>query len=233
MNKPLCIVTVVKLLNTFLFKASEQMFQFSDVEKWLISWVMCLKVTSLCLEEFTGNAAMFELVWCQTWQDYRVNIFLRQRWNDPRLKLPQDFKSESLTVDPKMFKCLWKPDLFFANEKSANFHDVTQENILLFIFRNGDVLISMRYFYLLIYLSICLLHFLFTIFFKRPFTKNTSVNQCLLFICYNWVWRTQKPKKLLESLAFVWCFKETCDVIQWKPFKCQSLHQCYTTKVCM
>ncbi|MED6257184.1 hypothetical protein ATANTOWER_014054 [Ataeniobius toweri] len=76
--------------------------------------------------------------------DYRVNIFLRQRWNDPRLKLPQDFKSESLTVDPKMFKCLWKPDLFFANEKSANFHDVTQENILLFIFRNGDVLISMR-----------------------------------------------------------------------------------------
>ncbi|KAF0040048.1 hypothetical protein F2P81_008283, partial [Scophthalmus maximus] len=76
--------------------------------------------------------------------DYRVNIFLRQRWNDPRLKLPQDFKSDSLTVDPGMFKCLWKPDLFFANEKSANFHDVTQENILLFIFRNGDVLISMR-----------------------------------------------------------------------------------------
>lgn len=43
-----------------------------------------------------------------------------------------------------MFQCLWKPDLFFANEKNANFHDVTQDNILLFIFRNGDVLISMR-----------------------------------------------------------------------------------------
>ncbi|KAJ8262128.1 hypothetical protein GJAV_G00162620 [Gymnothorax javanicus] len=80
----------------------------------------------------------------ETTMDYRVNIFLRQRWNDPRLRLPTDFKSDALTVDPKMFKCLWKPDLFFANEKSANFHDVTQENILLFIFRNGDVLISMR-----------------------------------------------------------------------------------------
>ncbi|KAL4640393.1 glycine receptor subunit beta-like isoform X1 [Arapaima gigas] len=80
----------------------------------------------------------------ETTMDYRVNIFLRQRWNDPRLRLPTDFKSDSLTVDPKMFKCLWKPDLFFANEKNANFHDVTQENILLFIFRNGDVLISMR-----------------------------------------------------------------------------------------
>ncbi|KAI4878684.1 hypothetical protein NFI96_030337, partial [Prochilodus magdalenae] len=80
----------------------------------------------------------------ETTMDYRVNIFLRQRWNDPRLRLPTDFKSDSLTVDPKMFQCLWKPDLFFANEKNANFHDVTQENILLFIFRNGDVLISMR-----------------------------------------------------------------------------------------
>ncbi|KAG7260269.1 hypothetical protein CRUP_001501, partial [Coryphaenoides rupestris] len=77
----------------------------------------------------------------ETTMDYRVNIFLRQRWNDPRLRLPTDFKSEALTVDPKMFQCLWKPDLFFANEKHANFHDVTQDNILLFIFRNGDVLI--------------------------------------------------------------------------------------------
>ncbi|XP_028305126.1 glycine receptor subunit beta-like [Gouania willdenowi] len=80
----------------------------------------------------------------ETTMDYRINIFLRQRWNDPRLRLPTDFKSEALTVDPKMFQCLWKPDLFFANEKNANFHDVTQDNILLFIFRNGDVLISMR-----------------------------------------------------------------------------------------
>uniref|UniRef100_A0A6Q2X6R6 Glycine receptor subunit beta n=1 Tax=Esox lucius TaxID=8010 RepID=A0A6Q2X6R6_ESOLU len=80
----------------------------------------------------------------ETNMDYRVNIFLRQRWNDPRLKLPEDFKGEALTVDPKIFQCLWKPDLFFANEKHANFHDVTQDNILLFIFRNGDILISMR-----------------------------------------------------------------------------------------
>ncbi|XP_037327674.2 glycine receptor subunit beta-like [Pungitius pungitius] len=80
----------------------------------------------------------------ETTMDYRVNIFLRQRWNDPRLRLPTDFKSDSLTIDPNMFQCLWKPDLFFANEKNANFHDVTQDNILLFIFRNGDILISMR-----------------------------------------------------------------------------------------
>uniref|UniRef100_A0A8C4QX21 Glycine receptor subunit beta n=2 Tax=Eptatretus burgeri TaxID=7764 RepID=A0A8C4QX21_EPTBU len=77
--------------------------------------------------------------------DYRVNIFLRQKWNDPRLKLPTDYQgSDLLTIDPKLFKCLWKPDLFFANEKNANFHDVSQENILLFISRSSDVLLSMR-----------------------------------------------------------------------------------------
>lgn len=101
----------------------------------LIDFKIYLSVFILCC---TKTSCMFHF------QDYRVNIFLRQRWNDPRLRLPADFKSDALTVDPKMFQCLWKPDLFFANEKNANFHDVTQENILLFIFRNGDVLISMR-----------------------------------------------------------------------------------------
>lgn len=95
-------------------------------------------------------------------QDYRVNIFLRQRWNDPRLRLPTDFKNDALTIDPNMFQCLWKPDLFFANEKNANFHDVTQDNILLFIFRNGDVLISMRYtltfFIFFINLPLCIIY---------------------------------------------------------------------------
>uniref|UniRef100_UPI00358F06EF glycine receptor subunit beta n=1 Tax=Myxine glutinosa TaxID=7769 RepID=UPI00358F06EF len=81
----------------------------------------------------------------ETTMEYRVNIFLRQTWNDPRLKFPTDYQGpDLLTIDPKLFKCLWKPDLFFANEKDANFHDVTQENILLFISRKSDVLLSMR-----------------------------------------------------------------------------------------
>ncbi|CAM9199841.1 unnamed protein product, partial [Lampetra fluviatilis] len=81
----------------------------------------------------------------ETTMDYRVNIFIRQKWNDPRLRLPSDFQgSEALTVDPTMSRCLWRPDLFFANEKTANFHSVTKDNTLLFIYRNGDVLLSMR-----------------------------------------------------------------------------------------
>ncbi|KAE8621912.1 hypothetical protein XENTR_v10005032 [Xenopus tropicalis] len=43
-----------------------------------------------------------------------------------------------------MLDSIWKPDLFFANEKGANFHDVTTDNKLLRIFKNGNVLYSIR-----------------------------------------------------------------------------------------
>lgn len=45
-----------------------------------------------------------------------------------------------------MLDSIWKPDLFFANEKGANFHEVTTDNKLLRIFQNGNVLYSIRSF---------------------------------------------------------------------------------------
>lgn len=44
-----------------------------------------------------------------------------------------------------MLDSIWKPDLFFANEKGANFHEVTTDNKLLRIFQDGSVLYSIRY----------------------------------------------------------------------------------------
>lgn len=76
-------------------------------------------------------------------QDYRVNIFLRQKWNDPRLAYSK-YPDPSLDLDPSMLDSIWKPDLFFANEKGANFHDVTTDNKLLRIFKDGAVLYSIR-----------------------------------------------------------------------------------------
>ncbi len=40
---------------------------------------------------------------------------------------------------------LWKPDLFFANEKHGYFHDVTQPNTMLRLYPSGEVLYSARY----------------------------------------------------------------------------------------
>ncbi|XP_069469140.1 glycine receptor subunit alpha-4 isoform X2 [Ambystoma mexicanum] len=79
----------------------------------------------------------------ETTMDYRVNVFLRQQWNDPRLSY-REYPDDSLDLDPSMLDSIWKPDLFFANEKGANFHEVTTDNKLLRIFKNGNVLYSIR-----------------------------------------------------------------------------------------
>ncbi|XP_043560560.1 glycine receptor subunit alpha-3 isoform X1 [Chiloscyllium plagiosum] len=79
----------------------------------------------------------------ETTMDYRLNIFLRQQWNDPRLAY-SEYPDDSLDLDPSMLDSIWKPDLFFANEKGANFHEVTTENKLLRIFKDGLVLYSIR-----------------------------------------------------------------------------------------
>ncbi|XP_060769276.1 glycine receptor, alpha 4b [Neoarius graeffei] len=79
----------------------------------------------------------------ETTMDYRLNVFLRQQWNDPRLAY-KEYPDNSLDLDPSMLDSIWKPDLFFANEKGANFHEVTTDNKLLRIFQNGNVLYSIR-----------------------------------------------------------------------------------------
>ncbi|XP_051790374.1 glycine receptor, alpha 4a isoform X1 [Erpetoichthys calabaricus] len=79
----------------------------------------------------------------ETTMDYRLNVFLRQQWNDPRLAY-SEYPDDSLDLDPSMLDSIWKPDLFFANEKGANFHEVTTDNKLLRIFKNGNVLYSIR-----------------------------------------------------------------------------------------
>ncbi|XP_076001732.1 glycine receptor subunit alpha-3 isoform X2 [Genypterus blacodes] len=79
----------------------------------------------------------------ETTMDYRVNIFLRQKWNDPRLAYAE-YPDDSLDLDPSMLDSIWKPDLFFANEKGAHFHEVTTDNKLLRIFKTGNVLYSIR-----------------------------------------------------------------------------------------
>ena len=75
----------------------------------------------------------------QTDLDYRVNIFLRMRWNDPRLNYRGLFDEDTVTVHPSLLEKIWMPDLFFANEKKANFHKVTQDNKLVRIYQSGAV----------------------------------------------------------------------------------------------
>ena len=64
--------------------------------------------------------------------DYRLGIFLRMRWVDPRLAYETTCKKPAknvvkkpkcqqqnitLTVHPEMMEKIWIPDLFFSDEK--------------------------------------------------------------------------------------------------------------------
>ncbi len=101
------------------------------------------KADKMCWCRFLSSDLLTWLSLCAQ-QDYRVNIFLRQQWNDPRLAY-SEYPDDSLDLDPSMLDSIWKPDLFFANEKGANFHEVTTDNKLLRISKNGNVLYSIRW----------------------------------------------------------------------------------------
>ncbi|XP_032990493.1 glycine receptor subunit alpha-3 isoform X1 [Rhinolophus ferrumequinum] len=127
-------VTCNIFINSFGSIAETTMLQFPShgfptTDVWLVeSWIQ--------------NDGCERLAGVKFW-DYRVNIFLRQKWNDPRLAY-SEYPDDSLDLDPSMLDSIWKPDLFFANEKGANFHEVTTDNKLLRIFKNGNVLYSIR-----------------------------------------------------------------------------------------
>ena len=78
-------------------------------------------------------------------QDYSMSMFLRQRWNDTRLKYPEQPGLKSLELDTRMIGNIWVPDLYFLNEKKAIFHEITVPNRLMHIYPDGSVFYSMRF----------------------------------------------------------------------------------------
>ena len=75
-------------------------------------------------------------------QDFTAQIFLRQRWNDPRLKYTE--YNQSMHLDQKLFPKIWVPDLFILNEKEGQFHELTVPNRLIELTPDGWILYSTR-----------------------------------------------------------------------------------------
>ncbi|XP_022238851.1 glutamate-gated chloride channel-like [Limulus polyphemus] len=75
--------------------------------------------------------------------EYSVQLTFREQWRDERLQFnDMDGQMAYLTLtDPNK---IWKPDLFFSNEKEGHFHDIIMPNVLLRIYPNGEVLYSIR-----------------------------------------------------------------------------------------
>ncbi|KAG1654981.1 Glycine receptor subunit alpha-3 [Nymphon striatum] len=75
--------------------------------------------------------------------DFQVDLYLRQRWTDPRFKKLELLNPLDLN-DPKVVKKLWKPEVFFANAKDADFQYVTIPNVLVRINPSGEILYMLR-----------------------------------------------------------------------------------------
>ncbi|XP_071951847.1 glycine receptor subunit alpha-2-like isoform X2 [Antedon mediterranea] len=78
----------------------------------------------------------------ETTMSYEMVLYMRQNWNDPRLKFT-DY-NHTVTVDVSLLENLWFPDLYFPSEKKAETHDITTDNKLLRLSPNGDILYSVR-----------------------------------------------------------------------------------------
>lgn len=73
--------------------------------------------------------------------EYSVSFYLRQEWYDPRLAYA-DIAHPSVTklnLLPERLRQIWLPDTFFRNEKRANFHEVSVDNKLFWLYRNGRI----------------------------------------------------------------------------------------------
>ena len=72
-----------------------------------------------------------------------MDVYFRQRWVDHRLAF--DEQETPVILPAKSIEKIWVPDLFFPNEKSADYHDVTVQNQVVKIFPNGTVRYSSRW----------------------------------------------------------------------------------------
>ena len=77
-------------------------------------------------------------------QDYALQVYVRQRWLDERLKYSHMNNISKLNLDSLKMPLIWLPDLFFQNEKMAHFHTQTMPNRIIRIYPDGSVFYALR-----------------------------------------------------------------------------------------
>ena len=80
----------------------------------------------------------------KSFQDFTLDMYFRQFWQDPRLSFERKTGMDKLVVGAEYISLIWVPDTFFVNEKTAYFHKATTDNQFVRIFHTGDILRSIR-----------------------------------------------------------------------------------------
>ncbi|VDN27487.1 unnamed protein product [Cylicostephanus goldi] len=75
-------------------------------------------------------------------RDFQLDVYFQQFWRDPRLA--HNESGRVLIRDKEMLGKMWHPDVYFANARIAEFHQVTQPNFLLWIEPDGSILYDTR-----------------------------------------------------------------------------------------
>uniref|UniRef100_A0A2P2IAN3 Glycine receptor subunit alphaZ1-like n=1 Tax=Hirondellea gigas TaxID=1518452 RepID=A0A2P2IAN3_9CRUS len=109
-----------------------------DVNEWPHSYYG--KRTDVHVQMFINSFGSLNAVG----MDFRIDLFLRQTWQDPRLAYSDKRKYLTL-MESKVQKKIWRPDTYFDNVKEAKIHQVTLPNVMLRIGKMGDILYSMRF----------------------------------------------------------------------------------------
>lgn len=79
--------------------------------------------------------------------DFRVDMFVRQRWNESRLHLPDDIFEDGddyVTLPPEFSDNLWQPDPYILNSKVSEIARLTHKFSSVTLFRNKTVRYAAR-----------------------------------------------------------------------------------------
>ena len=77
-------------------------------------------------------------------QDWTVDIYFRQFWQDPRLSFTKRPGMEKIVLGAEISERIWTPDTFFVNAKEVLHHEEPTPNTLLRVLHTGEVLMSKR-----------------------------------------------------------------------------------------
>lgn len=78
-------------------------------------------------------------------QDYTLDFYLRQYWNDPRLAFDKSTGLDSITLGHEFGKAIWIPDVFFIQDRKESFHHtITTKNEFVKVDYQGNVTRSIR-----------------------------------------------------------------------------------------
>ena len=78
-------------------------------------------------------------------QSFRVQVTLRQEYNDPRLEFASTGSNLShVSLLGEEVDTIWQPDTFVRNERKVIFHESLRPNKYARVFNDGNVLMSQR-----------------------------------------------------------------------------------------